>query len=66
MLNAPFATSLLTIGLTSAALGVLGLFVGRRFGAALGKHLDVPGVLVLIGLGVKMLFEHLSANPLYR
>lgn len=61
MLGAPLALSLVTIGVTTALLSVLGLFVGRKFGAVLGKRLDVLGGLVLIGLGVKILAEHLHA-----
>jgi putative Mn2+ efflux pump MntP len=61
MLDAPFGVSLLTIGVTTAVLSVLGLFAGRRFGAMLGKRLDIAGGLVLIGLGIKILIEHLSA-----
>jgi putative Mn2+ efflux pump MntP len=60
MLNAPFVLSLVTIGVTTAVLSALGLFAGRRFGAMLGKRLDVLGGVVLIGLGAKILFEHLS------
>jgi putative Mn2+ efflux pump MntP len=62
MLNAPFVLSLATIGITTALLSVLGLFAGRRFGALLGKRLDVAGGLVLIGLGTKILIEHLRAG----
>jgi putative Mn2+ efflux pump MntP len=62
MLDAPLALSLVTIGVTTAALSALGLFAGRRFGALLGKRLDVAGGLVLIGLGVKILVEHLSGE----
>jgi putative Mn2+ efflux pump MntP len=61
MLDAPLLLSLVTIGLTTALLSALGLYAGRRFGKALGKRLDVLGGLVLIGLGVKILIEHLSA-----
>jgi manganese efflux pump family protein len=61
MLNAPFALSVVTIGLVSAVLSAVGLFAGRRFGAMLGKRLDVVGGLVLIGLGLKILIEHLQA-----
>lgn len=60
MLQAPFFLSLLTIGVTTAALSALGLFAGRRFGALLGKRLDAVGGLVLVGLGIKILGEHLS------
>jgi putative Mn2+ efflux pump MntP len=61
MLNAPFLLSLATIGITTALLSALGLFAGRRFGSLLGKRLDVAGGLVLIGLGTKILVEHLRA-----
>ena len=60
MLGADLWLSLATIGVTTAVLSALGLFAGRRFGALLGKRLDVAGGVVLIGLGVKILAEHLS------
>lgn len=60
MLGAPILLSLVTIGVTTALLSVIGLFAGRRFGAVLGRRLDVFGGLVLIGLGVKILLEHLG------
>jgi putative Mn2+ efflux pump MntP len=59
MLNAPLALSLVTIGTTTAFLSALGLFAGRRFGAALGGRLEVAGGIVLIGLGAKILVQHL-------
>lgn len=61
MLNAPLLLSLATIGGTTALLSALGLFAGRRFGAILGRRLDIAGGVVLIGLGVKILIEHTSA-----
>lgn len=62
MLDAPLVLSVVTIGVTTAVLSALGLFAGRKFGALLGKRLDVAGGLVLIGLGVKILVEHLRAE----
>jgi putative Mn2+ efflux pump MntP len=59
MLDAPLVLSLVTIGTTTAVLSALGLFAGRRFGAALGRRLDVAGGVALIGLGVKILVQHL-------
>lgn len=59
MLGAPLALSIGTIGLVTAALSVLGLLAGRRFGALLGRRLDALGGVVLIGLGAKILVEHL-------
>ena len=62
MLDAPLVLSLSTIGITTGLLSALGLFAGRRFGAALGQKLDVLGGLVLIGLGLKILIEHLTST----
>lgn len=59
MLDAPLVLSLVTIGLTTAALSALGLSAGRRFGALLGRRLDVGGGLMLIGLAFKSLAQHL-------
>lgn len=59
MLDAPLVLSLVTIGVTTACLSVVGLFAGRRFGLALGRRLDVFGGVVLVGLGVKIVVEHL-------
>lgn len=61
MLGAPLAASLLTIGLVTAALSAAGLYAGRRFGVLLGQRLDAVGGLVLIGLGVRILLQHLQA-----
>jgi putative Mn2+ efflux pump MntP len=61
MLRAPFTLSIVTIGVVTAILSAAGLFAGRHFGAVLGKRLDVAGGVVLIGLGCKILFEHLGA-----
>jgi manganese efflux pump family protein len=61
MLNAPLWLSVLTIGATTAVASAAGMLAGRRFGAWLGKRLDALGGLVLIGLGAKILLEHLTA-----
>ncbi len=60
MLGAPMAFSLACIGLVTAALCALGIVAGRRFGSLLGRRLDAFGGLVLIGLGTKILLEHLG------
>ena len=60
LLGAPLVLSLISIGVVTAAMSALGLYAGRRFGAALGKRVDALGGLILIGLGVKILIEHLG------
>jgi putative Mn2+ efflux pump MntP len=59
MIDAPLVLSIVTIGITTAVLSALGLFAGKHFGALLGKRLDIAGGVVLIGLGIKILIEHL-------
>lgn len=59
VLKAPLLVSLATIGVTTAVLSAVGLVAGHRFGAMLGKRLDLAGGVVLIGLGCKILLEHL-------
>ena len=61
LLHAPLPAALATIGITTAVSSVLGLYAGRRFGAMLGPRLDAAGGLVLIGMGTKVLIEHLAA-----
>ena len=56
MLHAPLVLTISTIGVVTAALSALGLGLGRRLGAMLGKRLDLVGGVVLIALGISMLF----------
>jgi putative Mn2+ efflux pump MntP len=59
LLNAPLSLSLITIGVTTAVLSGAAVFLGRHFGSKLGRRLDALGGAVLVGLGVKILVEHL-------
>lgn len=61
LLDVPLVTAVVVIGAVTAALSLAGVYVGRRFGDRLGKKLDVLGGVLLIGLGVKTLVEHLRA-----
>jgi putative Mn2+ efflux pump MntP len=61
LLNAPLLLTLSAIGIVTALMSAFGLAAGRRFGAALGKRVDAAGGLILIGLGAKILIEHLAA-----
>lgn len=62
LLNAPLALSVMTIGVVTAVSSIAGLFAGRRLGPSLGPRLDVFGGLVLIGIGVKIVADHLRAG----
>lgn len=59
--NVSIARASLVIGVVTAALSFGGVHLGHRFGARLGKRLEVAGGLVLIGLAVKSLIDHFRA-----
>jgi putative Mn2+ efflux pump MntP len=50
----------LVIGVVAGALTTLGMELGKRFGALLGRRMEVVGGLILIAIGVKILIEHLA------
>lgn len=62
LLRAPLLLTIATIGVTTALLSLAGVYAGRRFGARLGRRLDAFGGLVLIGIGARILVEHLSGR----
>jgi putative Mn2+ efflux pump MntP len=49
----------LVIGLVASLMTLVGMFLGRRLGGLLGKKAEILAGLVLIGIGVKILVEHL-------
>ncbi len=61
-LGAPVFVSAAVIAVVTAACSAAGVYAGRRFGDVLGKRLEVVGGVVLIGLGVKIVVEHVLAG----
>jgi manganese efflux pump family protein len=51
----------IVIGVVCAAFSAIGILLGRGIGKAVGKWAERLGGLVLIGIGVKILIEHLAA-----
>lgn len=50
------------IGITTALFSFSGVYLGEKFCCKWGKKAEIFGALVLIGLGIKTLLEHLSSN----
>jgi putative Mn2+ efflux pump MntP len=50
------------IGFVTYILSMLGILFGKKAGARLGKRMELLGGLILIGIGVKILVEHLVAG----
>jgi len=49
----------LTIGVVTFAVTVTGFLIGRKAGHLIGKRAETMGGLILIGIGIKILLEHL-------
>ncbi len=51
--------AIVLVGLVTAALSAAGYLLGRAAGAKFGSRLEALGGLILIGIAVKLLVEHL-------
>lgn len=49
------------IGVITGGLSLIGISLGKRIGEKRGKRMEVFGGLILIGIGIKILVDHLSA-----
>ena len=58
-LKLSIATPVIVIGAVTFLLSFLGVFVGNRFGHFFENKIEIAGGLVLIGIGIKILVEHL-------
>ncbi|MBI5419972.1 MAG: manganese efflux pump [Deltaproteobacteria bacterium] len=47
------------IGIVACVLTAAGMHLGRPLGARFGRRMEIAGGLVLIGIGVKILWQHL-------
>ena len=60
-LNVDILPAVLLIGVVTAALTYVGVLLGHRVATRFQKPAELVGGLVLIGMGVKILLEHLLA-----
>jgi putative Mn2+ efflux pump MntP len=51
----------LVIGFIAAAFTVLGMLLGRLIGTRWGKRIEILGGIILLGIGIKIVLEHLTA-----
>ena len=58
-LQVSIATAVIIIGLVTFVLSYLGVLIGKKFGHFFESKIEALGGLILIGLGAKILFEHL-------
>jgi len=60
MLRVSVWTPALVIGLVTAALCAVGVQAGDRIGTRLGRNAGILGGVVLVGLALKILLEHIG------
>ncbi len=58
-LKVAIVTTAIIIGIITFLLSFIGVFVGNRFGHFFENKIEVIGGLILIGIGIKILIEHL-------
>jgi putative Mn2+ efflux pump MntP len=59
LITSSLALAVIIIGLVTFALSYAGVLIGKRFGHFFENRLEAVGGLILIGIGVKILFEAL-------
>ena len=59
-LQVDIVPAVLTIGITTFVLSLVGVIVGNQFGSRFERPATIAGGVVLVLLGVKILLEHLG------
>lgn len=60
-INTNILLSVAIIGFFTFMVSMTGVFIGKKTGALFGKKVEIIGGLILIGIGIKILIEHLLA-----
>jgi len=59
ILNTPIITPIIIIGLVTFILSFIGVYIGKNIGHLFENKIEIFGGLILIGIGLKILIEHL-------
>ena len=59
MVDVTIYISVIIIGVVTFLVSMLGILFGKKTGNRYGKKVEIIGALILIGIGVKILIEHL-------
>ena len=59
-LNTDIIAPALLFGAVTFCISFLGVLLGRRLGCIFGRRIELLGGIILIGIGVKILFEHMG------
>ena len=58
-LQTDIATPIIVIGIVTFTLSLIGFFFGKTAGNLFGNKIKIIGGLILIGIGIRILLEHL-------
>ena len=59
LLEIPLYLSVIIIGFFAFMFSITGYFLGHRIGKVIGNKMEIIGGTILIGIGIKLLIEHL-------
>lgn len=59
VLDTPILWPAITIGAVTFGLSAAGVLVGSSFGRVLGRKAEILGGVILVGIGLRILLEHL-------
>ena len=59
IITSSIVAAVIIIGLVTFVLSYIGVFIGKKFGHFFENKIEAVGGLVLVGLGAKILIEHL-------
>lgn len=62
MLEVNLLLACLMIGFITLGLSLFGLLFGRRLGERFGQRMEILGGIILIGIGLRILFTHLTGQ----
>ncbi len=60
MVGAAILVPAVVVGVLTAGMSALGIQIGRRLGARFSHRIEIVGGLLLIGIGVRILAQHLA------
>jgi len=59
-LKIPILYPSIIIGVVAFIMTMIGMVFGEKLGGLMGKKVEMVGGIILIGIGVKILMEHLT------
>ncbi|MBM3707010.1 MAG: manganese efflux pump [Actinobacteria bacterium] len=59
LMKIPLYLSVIIIGLFTFIFSIIGYFLGHKIGKVIGDKMEIIGGVILIGIGIKILIEHL-------